>query len=171
MSVKTVSSGAVTESFVGCVVRVYSESVQVMSDIFEMHTYAVCYDADAREFKTVFVSSDYPGGEKKSAEVDATESVKECYEAHLAVKAAEKALAKAKAVFEDATRYAARLGAGKTVKVVRGRKVKVGTVAKVKWAGECRAYAGGTETRALLVLPSGEEVWTAGRNVEVVVGV
>lgn len=52
---------------------------------------------------------------------------------------------------------------GKTVKVVRGRKVPKGTVARVFWMGENQwGWSAGLE------MESGERVFTALRNVEVV---
>ena len=52
---------------------------------------------------------------------------------------------------------------GKTVKVVRGRKVPKGTVARVFWMGENQwGWSAGLETA------SGERMFTALQNVEVV---
>ena len=52
---------------------------------------------------------------------------------------------------------------GKTVKVVRGRKVPVGTVAQVFWMGEGKFGL----RLGLKVTPESEALWTAGTNVEV----
>jgi len=63
----------------------------------------------------------------------------------------------------EAEEEARRPGHGKTVKVVRGRKVPKGTVGKVFWFGETRyGWRVGLEV-------NGERVFTDARNVEVVV--
>ena len=54
---------------------------------------------------------------------------------------------------------------GKTVKVVKGRKVPIGTVGEVYWSGKCQ-YSG--NLRLGIRLTNGDKVFTAGSNVVVV---
>lgn len=74
---------------------------------------------------------------------------------------------------EDAAAAAAKEAAtpsvGKTVKVVKGRKVKVGTVAEVVWYGT--SGYGYHPTYRVGLLVEGERVYTAASNVEVQQGV
>jgi hypothetical protein len=65
----------------------------------------------------------------------------------------------------EANAEANRVSVGKTVEVVRGRKIKKGTHGVVFWCGETKwGYSVGME------LPNGERHFTASHNVEVVVG-
>lgn len=80
----------------------------------------------------------------------------------IAERAAYAAAAKARAE-REAAEEAVTVRWGKTVKVVRGRKVPKGTVARVFWVGENRwGWSVGLE------LDSGDRVFTALHNVEVV---
>lgn len=54
---------------------------------------------------------------------------------------------------------------GKTVQVVKGRKIPIGTKGEVCWAGKCQ-YSG--NLRVGIRLTSGEKVFTAGSNVVVI---
>lgn len=174
MSIQVTSKdGSVQVSYTGCVVKTYGESVQVMSDIFEWHTYAVAFDNDSGEFKTVFLTSDYPcsSGEKREATVDATEEVQALYEAHQAMNEAKKALERAEARREEALREVRCPSRGKTLKVVRGRKVPVGTVGECTWYGRGKGYGFREgEMRVGIKMADGRVEYTAARNVEVVVG-
>lgn len=179
MITTTKKDGTVEVSYTGCVVEVHGDSVQVMSDIFEYHTYALAFDNATGEFKDVFLYSDYASGEdKRVATVDATDEVKEIYEAHKAVKAAKVALDRALAVREEALRGARCPGRGKTLKVVSGRKIPKGTVGVCTWYGEGRSYSpfvasyrnAGPGPMRVGMNVNGEVVYTDARNVEVVVG-
>lgn len=63
--------------------------------------------------------------------------------------------------------------AGKAVKVIKGRKIPRGTVAKVAWYGEGRIYGGSARQRYATppmrvgLLINGERVFTDASNVEV----
>lgn len=181
MSITTTKQdGSVQVSFTGCVVKVYGDSVQVMSDIFEYHTYALVLDNDSGEFKSVFLYSDYRGSsdDKREATVDATEQVQALYEAHTAMVEAKKAMERAEARRADALREVRTPGRGKTLKVVRGRKVPVGTVGECTWYGEGRSYSpfrssyrnSAPGPMRVGIKVNGEVVYTDARNVEVVVG-
>lgn len=117
----------------------------------------------------------YPNG----AAVDATPDIRAAYDAHLerAAAARRKSIADAEAKIPKP---------GRTVKVVKGRKVKIGTVAEVFWAGPdkfarrsryenpyARVYLpemfmGEKFARVGLRLPDGTKVFTAATNLEVV---
>ena len=174
MSIVTTSKqdGSVTTSFVGCVLAVYSESVQVMSDIFEYHTYARVFDNEAGTFKSVFLRSDYypESSDKREATVDASDEIKALYECHQAALEAKKTLERAEADREEALRAVRCPSRGKTVKVVRGRKVAVGTVAECTWFGMGRGYMGRSAPWRVGLKVDGQVVYTDAKNVEVVVG-
>lgn len=124
--------------------------------------WGVYFDFESGEFKNA------GGGYTPSGIVaDASEPVKEAYAAK---QAAERAAGQAKAAairlrqdYLDAQYEAATPRKGKTVKVVSGRKIPVGTVAEVAWYGESN-YGG---FRVALLI-DGEKVYTASHNVEVV---
>ena len=99
--------------------------------------------------------------------IDGTEEMLAAYEA---TKAAARATAQASAArrgiadaYFDAIREAATPRKGKTVLVVKGRKVPKGTVGVVKVAMD-----GQWGRRVLMTLADGTEVWTAETNVEVI---
>jgi hypothetical protein len=168
MITTTKKDGTVSTSYVGCVVSVTEESVQVMSDIFERHTYARVFDNETGAFKVVFLFSDYGGSysdETRAATVDATESILALYEADKAVTAAKKALARAEEALEEALSEARRPGRGKTLKVVKGRKIPKGTVGTCFWIGN-----GDYGVRVGLKTAAGETLWTAASNCETVIG-
>ncbi len=181
MSIQVTSKdGSVQVSHTGCTLKTYGESVQVMSDIYEYHTYALVFDNDSGEFKSVFLTSDYPSssGEKRVATVDATEEVKALYEAHEIMVEAKKALDRAEARRADKLAEVRTPGRGKTLKVVKGRKVPVGTVGECTWYGEGRSYSpfrssyrnAAPGPMRVGIKVNGEVVYTDARNVEVVVG-
>ena len=175
MITTTSKDGSVTLSYVGCVVAVTEESVQVMSDIFEHHTSALVFDNETGSFKSVFLYSDYGGSfteNKLTAVVDATESILALYEADQAVKAAQKALDRAQTVREEALREARRPGRGKTLKVVSGRKIPKGTVGECTFYGEGRSFRPYSQVNPWRVgMKVGNDVvYTDAHNVEVVLG-
>jgi hypothetical protein len=101
-----------------------------------------------------------------SATVDATPAVQEAYAEYRRERA--EAQREAQAAAEAATPRV-----GTTVRVVRGRKIPVGTVAEVTWFGEGKVYGYGARygleppMRVGLMI-DGERVYTAASNVEVI---
>ena len=174
------SDGSVETKFVGCVVSIEKRSVQVMSDIYEYHTYAMVFNNETGNFEEHFISSDYypEGQDRRGATVNATDEIKYLFEKEQAVIAAKKALRNAEAAREEALRSVRCPGRGKTLKVVRGRKIAKGTVGECTWYGEGRNYspyrssyrgqAAGPMRVGMKV--NGEVVYTDASNVEVVVG-
>ena len=106
-------------------------------------------------------------GYTQGAEVDAPEHLVRLY---TNLKSAERALAQAKAAMraQSAAEYqeaweAAQPTKGKTVQVVKGRKVAKGTTGEV-----IATHDGQWGLRVLLKTADGSEVWTSASNVEVV---
>lgn len=159
--------GSVEVEFAGCVVKTFVQEERVMSDVYADVGRAVVYNVEKDAFETVYVRAYFEldrGG--REALVDATPEVKALYEAHLAVQEAE-------AKLNEAKRYRARsLEAmktpmkGRTIKVVKGRKVPVGTVGTCFYVGQ-----GDYGMRVGLKTAAGETLWTAASNVEAVVTV
>jgi len=111
----------------------------------------------------------YPNG----ASVDATPEVVAAYESYCAA-------ARARHAAEQAAAEAKVPRKGRTVKVVKGRKVPVGTVGTVVWYGEGKDFGpkprfrGGWKSEPPMRVgvkdAAGQVHWTAASNVEVMVG-
>ena len=99
----------------------------------------------------------YPNG----AAVDATPEVLAAYEEYLAKKRAEYDALRAAEEAKKPTK-------GKSVKVVRGRKVPKGTQGRVFWYGTGSKYMGGEETRVGIESNTGEKFFLPAAYVEVV---
>ncbi len=95
--------------------------------------YALVWEPGANEPREIQYATTrgwtYPNG----ASIDATPELRERYEAHLA--GLRQAAAERRARCEAATPTI-----GKRVRVVRGRKVPIGTVGAVVWYGQARVY-------------------------------
>jgi hypothetical protein len=158
----------------GAVLGFRSRTERVMSDVWEYFTYAVVWDGSG--LKEVTLHSTYPS-HYATATVDATPDVKAAALAFLTAKA----LAKHKAGWADnvdkavaATKVPSK---GKSVVVVKGRKVPKGTTGTVVWYGPGKnfgpvpKYRGGwsvsTPMRVGLKDASGTVHWTDAANVEV----
>jgi hypothetical protein len=146
-----------TTLFVGAVLCTREENYHDDSDF-----YAVCWD----DKKSCLVREDYAttrfagGG---SASVDATDEVKAKASAWLK----DQLLPQVKAWNETQAQEPAK---GKTVKVVKGRKIPHGTTGEVFWAGwKSNAYDYNRSRTFRVGFKVGEETyWTDGKNVEVV---
>lgn len=127
-------------TFTGAVVEVYTRTVQVMSDEWDIGTYAMVEDpAGSGDFVEKFVGY---GGDGDFAGVDADDDVMARY-------ATFKARTVAKRRDDDAKRHAERaadeaaarartVGRGDFVEVFKGRKVPKGTVGRVIKTGISR---------------------------------
>lgn len=163
--------GSVTTSFVGCVVKVETASTQVMSDIWEYLTYATAYNDDSGTFERHFIRGEYESAdEKREAAVDATDEVKALYEAHLAVEEAKKTLESLERRRAQALAEVREPGRGKTLKVVRGRKIAIGTVGECTWYGRGRGYGFREGKMRVGIKVNGGVEYTDAHNVVVVVG-
>jgi hypothetical protein len=118
--------------------------------------YAMVWDAEAGEPREVGYASTRGWTYNNSATADATPEVQAAYDAWKARLAAERYDAYMAA-------EAAKVAKGREVRVVKGRKVPVGTQGTVIWAGEGR-YG----RRVGLKDADGTVHWTAESNVEVV---
>ncbi len=152
-------------AYVGRVLATESRCERVMSDVWDYVRYATVL-TDEGSFAEI-----YAGG---TVTVDAPPALVAKWEEH-------KALAKewarrtairaaAKAAKEEAAREAVTPRKGKTIKVVKGRKVPKGTVGECVWYGEGKKYSyyGSAPMRVGLKDASGTVHWTAASNVEVV---
>jgi hypothetical protein len=124
MSIKNVKTG--TETFAGKVVKVDRREERIMSDVWDWVTYAVVIMPDGTFYE-------FPISYEETAAADTTpEELAAYWEWWKA-----KNLAEAKAAADRAAEIeAATIRVGKTVEVVRGRKVAIGTVGKVFWIGD-----------------------------------
>jgi hypothetical protein len=173
MITTTQEDGSIQTSYTGCTLKTYGESVQVMSDIFEYHTYALVFNNDSGEFTSIFLHSDYAGSRdpKREATVDATEEVLDLYEAHTAMVEAKKTLERAEARRAEALAEVRTPSRGKMLKVVKGRKIAKGTVGECTWYGEGRVYGySALAPMRVGMKVNNEVVYTDACNVEVVVG-
>lgn len=132
----------------------------LMSD-YGLSRYAMVWDGTRVRSETVGVTDIGPGCDYLDrVEVDATPEV-------LALAAAWEAAEYERRRFEAGEREAKVVERGKVVRVVRGRKVKLGTIARVFWVGD-RGFG---PRVGMKVEGSEEAIWTAVSNVEVVLPV
>jgi len=152
-STYTAESNYVTEDVTlaeGATLKVWQGSIRVMSDVWEMTTYATYWDqAQERLLTQSWV---------KTATVDATPEVLEKVKAYLYQIELQK-------VVEQAEKEATTIGKDSLVKVVKGRQGK-GTVGKVVVTME-RPYQMGWRSSVATkvgIATSDEKVKVAGRN-------
>lgn len=166
MAIKREKDGSVEVTLKGCVVSVSTREERVMSDVYAPVTYAVVFDAATETFKEVYVRAHFecdPG--TSSTEVDASNDIQSIYALHQEIKAAEAALADMKRGLARQVAAVKAPAMGRTVKVVKGRKVPVGTT------GECFYLRDGNYgPRVGLKDSAGQVHWTAASNCEAVVG-
>jgi hypothetical protein len=157
--------GSEEVKFAGCVVQLNTREERVMSDVYANVTRAIVYNAAEDKFEEVYVRAHFElDSGNTTATVDASRAVMAVYEAEQAVKEATEKL-------NEAKRYRAReLAAlktpapGRVVKVVKGRKVPVGTV------GECtRMMEGHYGMRIQIRTLDGTTHWTSASNCEAVI--
>lgn len=122
--------------------------------------YAVVWNPEKGETEKVYYASTRFPTYHNSASRDATPEVLGAYEAWARRKDAERQAA-------NAAKEAATPKVGKTVRVVKGRKVPKGVVGEVFWTGRDQ-FKGGL--RIGIQTTTGERHFLAGSNVEVVTG-
>jgi hypothetical protein len=152
-------------SHVGRVVETFSREERIMSDVWDDVRYAVVY-TDEGDYKNVRLGHDV------SAVVDAGPALMAKYAEHkklTAEYAAVRARVKAgRDAVAAAKREAMTVRKGKTIKVVKGRKVPKGTVGECIWVGAGANYGyGEAPLRVGLKTATGEVHWTAYSNVAV----
>ena len=128
--------------------------------------YAVVWDSEAGQPRELEYATTRGWTYANSAVIDATPDVLAAYESYRADLAASQQRAR------DA-QEAATPRAGKTVRVVKGRKIAKGTVAQVVWYGPGRIYGGsarrqGTPPMRVGLKINGERVFTDAANVQVI---
>jgi len=140
------------DTFTGCCV-----SEREMNGYNDSDFYMTVWDETEQKFKSIMFATTrgwtYPC---LASRVDATEEVMARYQAKLQ---AEREQAQA----ERDARIKRTPAKGKTLKVVKGRKVKIGTVGLCIWAGSSN-YG----DRVGIKTDDGQVHWTAASNVEVV---
>lgn len=162
---------ATVKYYEGRVLSTHARVERIMSDVWDTVTYAFVENDEGDLDEVAICASEFGGA---WATIDATEECKARiaewknlmaeFNAVRAKVRAERAAAKA------AAKEAATPRKGKTVKVVKGRKVPKGTVGTVVWYGEGKKYSyyGSAPMRVGLKDASGTVHWTAASNVEVV---
>ncbi len=151
-----------TVSYAGAVLKTFSRTERVMSDVYDDVSYADVWDGN--DVKTL--STGVMGYNTYAVTVDATPDVVDAANAFVLAKT----VAKAKRDLDDriakAKDKAAEVGRGKSVKVVKGRKVPLGTEGNVFWTGPNKFSRYG-ELRIGFKDAAGATHWTAAGNVEV----
>lgn len=127
----------VTETkHIGCVVSKHTESVRVMSDVWEMQSFATVWDAEHFTFRDVFISgSEFRRDYSNEVTIDATPEVLEYYK----VWQQGRQFRISESAYDNRQyeAYQDRItpNKGKFVEVVKGRKVPRGTKGLVFWTG------------------------------------
>jgi acetyl-CoA carboxylase carboxyltransferase component len=159
--------GTIEAAFTGCVVQTFFREERVMSDVYANVTYAVVFNAEKSTFEEVYVRAHFElDSGKRSATVDASDDIKSMYDLHQAIKESESKLSEMKHRFASQVVAVKAPAMGRTVKVVKGRKVPVGTVGRCEWIGH-----GEYGMRIKIQEASGAIHWTAASNCEAIVGV
>lgn len=144
-------------AWAGCVLAAGEHNYYDDSDF-----YAVVWDDAKNGPREVEYASTRGWTYANSATMDATDEVKAAYAAWHRAQAARR-----QAEWEAAEAKTLRLG--KTVKVVKGRKIEIGTVAEIVWIGEDKYNSDRWTTKyRVALLIDGARVFTSADNVEVV---
>lgn len=133
-------------------------SVQIMSDVWDTQRYANVWNGTA--VQEVVIASYEFGSYVESAEIDATDDVKALALAYYTSVAADRLRGQNAAALDAAATRAKEVVHGRELEVVRGRKVKIGTVGRCFWVGDNQwGMSVGLE------LADGSRVFTALHNV------
>lgn len=172
---KNWTTGAVTVDrlFVGATLALHYNSTRVMSDVWENIPYATVYNADSGAVEIVWRDRDSAATDT----VDATPDVIAAANDWLLKTATANRKASWDSKVDAAVARAKAVEKGKTVVVVKGRKVPKGTTGEVFWVGPGKnfgpvpRYRGGWSVKPDLRIgfnAAGVTHWTAATNVEVV---
>ncbi len=162
MAIKSVKNGVETVTFTNCVVKSYAREERVMSDVYDFVNRAVVFNVETNSFDDIPVYNFQL--DSITVTVDASPAIESLYILSEEVKAAEAKLNELKRSMNRQIESMKAPVKGRTIKVVKGRKVPVGTVGTCCWVGESR-YG----VRVGLKTPAGETLWTAASNVEAVI--
>lgn len=146
-------------SYAGCVLETRERNYYDDSDF-----YAIVWDEAARCIKDVDYATTRAWTYNNGAVVDATPEVLAKARAYQAARIFEAWQAKNIAQAQEPT-------VGKTVTVVRGRKVPLGTVGVVTWVGKGKRFSASRwatpDVRVGIQLGDGQRVFTSAKNCEV----
>ena len=159
--------GTIKVEFAGCVVETFTREERVMSDVYADVLHATVYNVEKDSFEDMYVRAYFElAGGNRSATVDATPEVRALFEANCAVAEAEAKLREAKSYRARELEALKAPATGRRVRVVRGRKVPVGTEGKCLWIDTAAAYG----PRVKLQDDDGQIHWTAATNCEAMIG-
>lgn len=125
-------TGEVTHE--GLVLEIYRTTERVMSDVWADFSHARIWDPHTRSPSSIYLSNSEFGGDKE-AEVDATPEVVAAWEAWKAEELVKARRLAHEAACDQAHKRLLVPSIGHNARVVRGRKVPVGTEGVVTWAG------------------------------------
>ena len=154
MAVQTWIYGKPEIRYEGCVLNTWERNGAWDSDF-----YATCWDAERGEIVEVEYDTTRAGG-GGWATVDATEdTLRAVYRYHYD---------SARAYFDNVLneKQAKEYAKGDEVRVVKGRKVKVGTVGKCFWRGTCYNRYSRTNEDRVGIEVNGDRFFLAAENVE-----
>lgn len=139
-SLKDLWSFSLKTSNVGRVVAIEVRyNVRIMSDVWSDMVDAIIYDDETGKFsRKVLGERDSGSNNDIYYNVDAPDYLIEAYQAGLAGRALAKSMREYDREFWDRRVQQAKVWKGDTVRVVKGRKVKVGTEGIVFWMGDCQ---------------------------------
>ncbi len=159
--------GTIEAAFTGCVVATFIREERVMSDVYANVTYAVVFNAEKNTFENVQVRAHFElDSGTRSVEIDASADIKAMYDLHQEIQESESKLNQMKRRFASQIVAVKAPVAGRTVKVIKGRKVPVGTI------GRCACVIPGDYgMRVKIEEANGNIHWTAASNCEAIVGV
>lgn len=162
------TTGAAVETvetlFAGATLAVHYNTTRVMSDVWESLPYATVYNAATGKVEIVWHDG-------KNAVVDATPEVVAAANAWLLTATADAHKGTWDNRVANAVADAHKVTKGKTVTVVKGRKVPKGTTGEVFWVGPGKSYSYYDRfpaDRIGIRDAAGTAHWTAASNVEVV---
>lgn len=150
-------------TYEGRVLRVFREDYRAMSDVYTVALFAEVLENDGtiqRHMVNAGFECDVNGG---TAEVDATPEVLAAAKIYNDVVAAERTARHLMRMAEEKEAERKRPSKGKTLKVVKGRKVPVGTEGVCIWLGN-----GQYGSRVGIKDSAGNVHWTAASNCEAV---
>ena len=125
------------ETYKGCVIKTFYKDVRIMSDVWEMHTFAEVWDFETFSVKEVFISgeSNRMDGIFRSVIIDATPEVLEVVRFWKFGKDFRNAEISYDIAQQKDYQLRKTPNKGKWVEVVKGKKVPRGTKGLVFWIG------------------------------------
>ncbi len=127
-------------TYQGCVVEEVVREERIMSDVWATCRYAIVWDAEKSKFLTVSLGNSEFSGTWSSnlVKVDATAEVLELWNVHRLAESYRDRLLESDRRYYNELTVKMTIANGKTVRVVRGRKVPQGTEGVVFWMRDGR---------------------------------